>query len=214
MTIRAIVLDFDGVVVESNNIKHQAFSELFKEYPEHYEQMMRYHRAHDHTSRHDKFKYIVENVLKQEYTQQHADRMATRFAELTRDKIIRCPFVDGADDFIQHFFSDKYPLYIASATPLDELKVILKTRGLLRYFKGVYGAPLSKKQMLSNVIRKEKILPKEVLFIGDSFDDYKVAKDAGVSFIARISDYNFKEVEVTSFKTMSEIKSYLLKEMM
>jgi HAD superfamily hydrolase (TIGR01549 family) len=174
---------------------------------------MKYHRAHDHTSRHDKFKYIVENILKQKYTQQHADRMATKFAELTRDKIIECPSVDGAEDFIQHFFSNKYPLYIASATPLDELKVILKGRELLRYFKDVYGTPLSKKQMLSNIIKKENILPKELLFIGDSFDDYKVAKEMGVSFIARISDYNFKDVGVTSFKNLSEIKSYLSKEM-
>ena len=210
MKIKVIILDFDGVVVESNDIKHQAFSEMFKEYPEHYEQIMNYHRAHNHVNRYEKFRHIIENILEKEYTQQDIDEMAIRFAELTRNKIINCPFVEGADEFIQHFYSNQYPLYIASATPLDELKRILKDRKLLQYFKGIYGAPTPKKEMLANVAQKEKISPDEVLFIGDSFEDYQVATETGVSFIARISDYDFSDIDVASFKTMSEMKSYLL----
>lgn len=211
MVIKTIVLDFDGVVVESNDIKHQAFSELFMEYPEHYDEMMRYHRTHNHVCRHDKFKYIIENILGEEYTTKYANKMAERFSELTRDKIINCPFVDKAFEFIQHFFSNEYPLYIASATPLDELNIILNSRNLLPYFKRAYGAPMPKTEMFSDIIKKEKIFQDELLFIGDSYEDYEVAVKAGVSFIAKISDYDFKGVDVTSFENISEIESYILK---
>jgi len=210
MNIKAIILDFDGVVVESNHIKHQAFSEMFKEYTEYYDQIMQYHMAHNHVSRHDKFKYIVEEILHQTYTRQHANQLAHRFVELTRGKIIKCPFVDGAFEFIR-YFSVKYPLYVASATPLDELKIILKARDLMQYFKTIYGAPMKKIDMFYNVIENERVVPDELLFIGDSFEDYTVAKQSGVSFLARISSYSFKETDVKSFHNLSEIKSYLLK---
>lgn len=210
MNVRAIILDFDGVVVESNNIKRQAFSEMFKKYTDQYEQIIRYTNTHNHVNRHDKFKYIVEEILHQEFTKKRSDEMASQFSTLTRDKIIQCPFVEGAYEFIKYFSSAQYPLYIASATPFDELKIILNARKLYNYFNVVYGAPMPKKEMFRDVIQREAILPKELLFIGDSIEDYKVAEESGISFIGRISDYDFKGLKVKSFKTMSEIKSYIV----
>jgi HAD superfamily hydrolase (TIGR01549 family) len=207
--IKVIILDFDGVVVESNSIKHNAFSELFQEYPEHHDRIMQYHFAHNHVNRHAKFKYITEKILKQKYTQRMGKKLAARFSGLTREKIINCPFVEGALDFIQHFYK-KNPLYIASATPLDELRVILRSRELLGYFKSIYGAPISKAKMFSEIIRKENVSPDEVLFIGDSPEDYKVAQEVGIHFLARGDRKTFTEAWVKCFRSMSEIKSYLL----
>ena len=33
--IRAVILDFDGVLAESNKVKDAAFNEFFSRYPEH-----------------------------------------------------------------------------------------------------------------------------------------------------------------------------------
>lgn len=182
MNYKVIILDFDGVLVESNNIKHQAFSEIFSAYPEHSQAMMEYHYAHNHVHRRDKFKYFFEHILKQPYTVDDIEQMARRFSELTRRKIIECPYAPGAIEFLETF-SLRLPLYIASATPLDELMIILRERGLEKYFKGIYGAPMPKINMFNEIIKREMILPYEVLFIGDSPEDERVAHEAGIQFL-------------------------------
>jgi len=209
MAIKAVVLDFDGVLVESNNIKHQAFSDIFSEFSDHYKEIMAYHFAHNAVNRYDKFEYIMKNILRQEYDRTLAKRWALRFSELTRDKIINCPYVKGASDFVKHF-SNKFPLYVASATPFDELNLILNRRGILQYFKGVYGAPTQKMKIFKDIAKKERVKPKNILYIGDSLEDYEVANDFGCTFIARTSDYDFKGIATKSFKNMSEIESYIL----
>jgi phosphoglycolate phosphatase-like HAD superfamily hydrolase len=210
MRVKAIILDFDGVVVESNRIKHQAFSEIFSEYPEHYDEMMRYHLAHNHVDRHRKFKYLIEKLLKRKYSRAEGDKLAERFARLTREKIINSPFVDGALEFIK-YYSGKYPVYIASATPLDELMIILETRELTKYFKGIYGAPIPKTEMFADLMRKENAAPNEVLFIGDSPEDCDVATESGIGFIARTSEHKIAPDKAKSFRNMSEIMHYLLR---
>ncbi len=209
MAIRVIVLDFDGVVVESNNIKHQAFSELFSVFPDYHEEIMVYHLAHNAVNRHDKFRYIMENILKRKYDKKLAEKWATRFSKLTRDSIINCPYVAGAMEFIRCFY-DKYPVYLASATPLDELKIILRRRGILKYFKHVYGAPASKIEMFKDIKKKEKVKPDEILYIGDSREDYDAGSEFGCVFIARTGSYDFEGLGIKSFKNMFEITSFVL----
>ncbi|MFH1581661.1 MAG: HAD family hydrolase [Pseudomonadota bacterium] len=211
MKIRAIILDFDGVVIESNRIKHEAFSEIFSEYPEHYERMMAYHLARNHVDRHKKFKYFITEVLGQPFDQALADKLAQRFAKLTREKIINSSYVEGALDLIREFAA-QIPLYIASATPLDELMIILEARQLTPYFKGIYGAPKPKQEMFALIMQQEGIGPKDLLFIGDSPEDHEVAKSSGINFVGRVSDTKFNDPSVKSFKDVSEIKAYLSKE--
>ncbi len=74
MNPRAIILDFDGTIVESVGIKDQAFEALFDQYPEHFDEIMQYHLAHNATIRFDKFKFIAENILHINYTDQLSER--------------------------------------------------------------------------------------------------------------------------------------------
>jgi len=211
MDVKAIVLDFDGVMVESNKIKHEAFSEIFSQYPEHYEEMMSYHLSHNHVHRRDKFKHIYENILKKKYRDEDIEKLANRFSELTRRKIIESDYVDGAMEFMEYFYG-RVPLYLASATPLDELEIILKERGIAAFFRRIYGAPMKKKDMFSDILEKEEISSGELLFIGDSPEDYRVAKDSGIKFVARISDSSVSEGNIVKFNNMKEIRKYLVKE--
>src|SRR3972149_6572095 len=109
----------------------------------------------------------MEKILKQSYDKKLAEDWATRFSKLTRDRIIQCPYVAGALEFIQ-YFSGRYPLYVASATPIDELNIILQKREIQHYFNRCYGAPASKKTMLEYITNDEKVIPGDILYIGDS----------------------------------------------
>ena len=41
--IKAIIFDFDGVLVESTQIKTEAFRNLFSKWPDKVDEMVRYH---------------------------------------------------------------------------------------------------------------------------------------------------------------------------
>ena len=213
MTIRAIVLDFDGVVVESNQIKHQAFSDLFSAYPEFYEQVMEYHRAHNAVDRHEKFRYVMEHIMHEHYSPDLAAEWADEYARMTREKIARCPYVNGALEMITDL-KKTFPFYLASATPSDELYRILSARGIAGIFKEVYGAPMKKAIMLKEIARREDVSCGEILFIGDSREDYVSARESGCMFIGRISGYDFHDVPSLCFKDLYEIKAYIVKNLM
>jgi len=61
--IRAMVLDFDGVLVESNAAKLSAFKDLFALYTSYQGLMMDYHLANYSLSRMMKFEYYVYDLM-------------------------------------------------------------------------------------------------------------------------------------------------------
>jgi phosphoglycolate phosphatase-like HAD superfamily hydrolase len=208
MDYRIIILDFDGVIVESNPIKHRAFAELFKDYPYKLKEIMDYHLAHNAVNRHDKFRYIMENILRRTYEPKLTEIWAKRFSELTRTAIINCPYVKGALDFIQ-CFQAVYPIYLASATPQDELQVILEGRKIYGYFKKVFGAPTSKLEMFQVIADAEKARPENLLFIGDSSEDWEIARQFGCGFIARKSEHRMPTSGTKVFNDLAEMKPYV-----
>ena len=52
--LKVIVLDFDGVIAETLDIKADAFAVLFADYPEHVEAIVRLHRENGGMSRYEK----------------------------------------------------------------------------------------------------------------------------------------------------------------
>ena len=127
MSEKVIALDFDGVIVESVGIKDQAFEEVFKQYPEQLAQIMEYHRSHNATIRYDKFKYITETILHQPYSETIGQKLGEEFSRYIFKKIVACPSVPGAKEFLEYFYG-KRPLYLISMTPEEELMRILQAR--------------------------------------------------------------------------------------
>ena len=200
-------MDFDGTLVESNNIKDRAFETIFCEWPEHTETMMSWHIAHNSTERGEKFRYFVEEVLELSEQKDLIENLIARFRELTKTAIVECPFVMGAEEFLE-YFSNRIVVYLVSATPQLDLDHIIKARGLGGYFKDVYGAPVQKDETLKNIILLEKVSVDEILFIGDSSEDQQSAKNIGINFIGMQSDRKLVKTENNIFSDFLRIKKY------
>ena len=137
---QTVILDFDGVVVESVGIKDDAFAELFKDFPGHAAAIMQYHRSNNATIRYEKFRHIYEDILDLLYTAEVSTRLGTQFSQMVFEKIVNCPFVNGAMEFLQEY-RQKALLYLVSVNPSQELKAILEARGINQYFSEVYAHP-------------------------------------------------------------------------
>lgn len=184
--IKAIIFDFDGVIVESVDIKTQAFCEIFKNMPRHVDAIRHYQQTHGGISRQRKFKHIYKNILKKSLSKEKLESLCKQFERLVLEKVIKSPFVVGAEELLKKA-KGKYAMYVISGTPGNELNLIVQKRGLAHYFDGVYGTPRTKDTHLKNILKKQKLKPSEAVFVGDSLTDFSAAKVMKVPFIARIT---------------------------
>lgn len=192
-TFRAVVLDFDGVVVESNHIKTVAFERVFADYPEHAAAMMAHHRANISDSRYKKFRHLAVDLLESPDPDAVVADLAERFTGHVASQVEECELVPGAEAFLSEF-SERVPLYLASVTPQPELERILARRGLRKWFREIFGEPPTpKRDALRRVVESGGYTQKEVVLVGDSPGDMLAARDAGVEFVARDSGIPFAE---------------------
>lgn len=186
--IRAILFDFDGVLVESVDIKTKAFAKIFEnESPETIQKIVEYHIENKGVSRFEKFRYIYKEILKRPLSDSNFQRLCDRFSTLVMEEVINAPYVSGAKEFLERNYKSS-DLYVISSTPEEELKRIIAKRGMSKYFRAIIGAPLKKGEIALNILRGGKYKPEEVLLIGDSIADYKAAKGAHIAFVGRVTE--------------------------
>lgn len=209
MSIKVIILDFDGVVVESVGLKTEAFYELFQEHKDLIDDIIKYHLENNAVSRFIKFKYIYENFLGKEYNEKTEEEVGKRFSEIVFQKVVSCPFVTGAVEFLQEF-SKAYPIYLVSITPQEELDRIVARRDIKRYFRGVFGSPPGNKiDFIGRILEDEGAKPAEAIYIGDMIDDYRIAKETGVQFIGRRNTESFDGLDIPHFLDFVGIKEWI-----
>jgi len=182
---RTVILDFDGVVLESVSVKTEAFRTLFSSEPDHVDEIVDFHIKNGGMSRFEKFRYIYKHFLHRELDEPTFNRLSERFAGLVYNGVVRAPFVPGADKFLENF-SKKLPLHIVSATPEEELVKIIRERKLSPYFQQVYGAPRQKAECIWNILATSGFPAHQALFVGDALNDLKAARAAGVKFVGRV----------------------------
>ena len=203
--IRTLILDFDGVLVESKEEKTAAFKELFSFYPEYEQQMLDYHYQFFSTSRMEKFRFFVFELMKRPGDSDRVTLMAEKFSNLVMKRVVSCPEVPGAKEFLKEF-SQQFPCYVSSATPQEELRDIIRCREFEPYFKDIYGdPPIRKKRAIQTILERENVSPEESLFIGDAMSDFLVAREMGVKFIGRNSGLPFHGVDIELYNDMFDI---------
>jgi len=184
--IKVLILDFDGVVLESVEVKTEAFRKLFSFSPEHVDEIVSFHIRNGGMSRFDKFRHIYKNILKKPLSDDEFERLVFEFSGLVKQGVIDSRSVAGADTLLSALLG-KIPVYIVSATPEDEINGIVKEKNLGIYFEGVYGSPAKKADLIRTIIGLENTIPEDVLFVGDAINDLNAAIETEVRFVGRIS---------------------------
>ncbi|TMQ05879.1 MAG: HAD family hydrolase [Deltaproteobacteria bacterium] len=184
--VRAVVFDFDGVILESADVKTEAFVELYAEHGAAVVERVRaHHLANLGISRFKKFAWIAEHVLGRPLGDADSAALGERFAALALEKVLAAPFVPGAEAALAVLARAGLPRFVASGTPQDELALIVDRRGLRPVFHEVHGTPREKPEILRDVMARHELAPDQVLFVGDGMSDYKAARAAGTAFLAR-----------------------------
>jgi len=213
--LKAIIFDFDGVLVESVDIKTEAFAKLFEnEGPEIVNKVVEYHLAHGGVSRFKKFDYIYNELLKRQITDDIRMELGNKFAKLVIQNVLYAPWISGVQEFLENFYK-KLDLYIVSGTPENELKYIVENRSASKYFKGIHGSPTTKGVLIKHILSTHSYKNEHVVFIGDAITDLNGALEANVFFIGKVSNNEinqFCDYPVTLISDLRELPE-LLKQM-
>lgn len=186
--IKTVILDFDGVIAETMDIKTRAFLYLFRNYPKRIlDKVKKFHLDNGGMSRYEKFRIIYKKFLNKPLDKKTSGRLGREFSRLCYEEVIKAPLVKGARPFLKKAYKT-YNLYIVSGAPQREMRRIVKEKRLGHYFRGIYGSPGQKGKLCEAIVDKDNISPKEAVFVGDAVNDLKGAEEAGIHFVARITD--------------------------
>lgn len=189
--IKALIFDFDGVIVESADIKTEAFKKLFSDYPKKSGEIINYHLLNAGISRYVKFRYVYGHILRKTLSKNKEIELGKNFSQIVLQKIINAPLVSGAEEFLDRY-KNSYQFFIASGTPEDELCNIINAKGLQGYFKEIHGSPKEKRGIINSIIQKHGFSSDGVVYVGDSESDRLAAEKSGIAFIERKADLDTK----------------------
>lgn len=181
----ALFLDFDGVVLESVDVKGQAFVQLFPERPDLAPAILDLHSRHGGVSRHRKIALIRAELLGLPPDPQACADLARRFAAIVAAAIDACPFTPGAQAALSRLAS-RFPLLIVSGTPEEELQEIVRRREIGGFFREVHGSPREKPDILRDALARAGWTAADCLFVGDAMTDCDAAAAVGMPFVGRV----------------------------
>ena len=178
-----IIFDCDGVILDSNKIKTNAFKKLFHENPKCLiDKIVTYHKNNGGKSRYMKIKYFYENLLKKKLSKKHLKNQAKIYGKISLNDLKESNFIPGLIELLIFLKKKNKNLYVVSGSDEIDLIKILK-----------YRLPLESERMKS-------------VYIGDSEYDYSSSKAMRLDFIY-ISGYSDWKVE-RSFLKANGISSF------
>jgi len=211
--IKSIIFDFDGVILDSNKIKSNAFIKLFKDKNKNQEKLdmiIRYHKDNMGISRNKKIKFYYENILKEKITNKEVDKIASDYSKLVFNKIIKTKFISGSKYFLSKNFK-RYLFFVSSGTPENELINICEKRKIDKYFTGIYGSPDNKEKHIKRIMKKNSLKENEVIFIGDALADYNAAVKNKIFFIGINYINNRKNKKNFYINNFNEVENIIKK---
>lgn len=181
----SLVFDCDGVILNSNRVKTDAFYQAALPYGEAAAQaMVDYHVANGGVSRYLKFAHFLEQLVP-EYAAGRSgpslDELLEHYATAVLKGLLSCEVAPGLEQLRKRIPNTRW--LIVSGGDQTELRHVFAQRGLTELFDGgIYGSPDTKDEILAREL-KSNTIQMPALFLGDSKYDYQAASTAGLDFV-------------------------------
>ena len=189
--IKNIFWDFDGVLIDSNNIRTNGFREIFHEHPRNLvDQLIEYHFKNGGLSRYDKIKYFYEKILKKSISKTQVVEYSNSYKSIMLNHLLNKKFlINDSLNFIKN--NNSKNMFLVSASDEKELTIICEYLDLKKYFIEIKGSRTTKKNNLKNLLCEYNLESVDSVLIGDSFNDYEAAKFNEINFYG----YNNKSLQ-------------------
>src|SRR5690606_6708303 len=150
--------------------------------------MVEFHQNNGGISRFKKIEYLLQKYSQDPDYESSVQYNLAQFAATVHKRLIECPLNQGTLEFLRQLQTQNK--FVVSGGLQEELIEVFQARELTQYFRGIYGSPENKREIL-NRIDSQGNLARPAAFIGDSRLDYEVAAEYGLDFIfmSRLSEF-------------------------
>lgn len=177
-----LVFDCDGVVLDSNKVKTEAFRQAALPYGiEAAEALVSYHISNGGVSRYKKFRYFLDEIVQPRPKGPGLEPLLTNYAAAVRAGLMTCAVADGLNELRNAYPEQRW--LIVSGGDQAELREVFAARRLNGLFDGgVFGSPDTKDEILAREIHSGNIAA-PALFLGDSVYDWQASHATGLDFV-------------------------------
>ena len=177
-----MMFDCDGVILDSNRIKTEAFFAVALPYGKSVaDALVAHHKEHGGISRYRKFEYFLDNIVGGPREQSALHCLLEAYAREVRQGLLTCRVNPGLEPLRLATSGARW--LVVSGGDQNELRDVFSKRNLAHMFEGgIFGSPDTKDIILAREKSNANIrLP--ALFIGDSRYDHEAAVRAGLDFV-------------------------------
>ncbi|MFJ4055420.1 HAD family hydrolase [Pseudomonas sp. NPDC089743] len=208
-----IVFDCDGVLLDSNKVKTEAFYKAALEYGEPAAlSLVDHHVRNGGISRYKKFEFFLTDIVKKEtFEEFELKLLLDKYSNFVWEGLLNCEIAGGLERLRENTSEARW--LVASGGDQDELRRLFKERGIIDYFDGgIYGSPCTKESILQSALDKG-VISGSVLFVGDSRYDYTVADHMRFDFVF-LTEWSEFEDWKDFFKSPGNIPVSIMKNIM
>ena len=177
-----LILDFDGVFVDSLEMKGKVFSNLFKDInSSKSEQILKHHFKNPALDRFQKIRtyssWFYDNPLNKE----DLKKLSSEFSNKVLEELLKIEPSKFILGLLKTRFDKKN--YISTKSTYYEVMKYLAHFSLNEFISEVFDNQIEKKDAIKKISKKNKINSHKIVFIGDSLEDKNSADESGCSFI-------------------------------
>ncbi|MCL1049768.1 HAD hydrolase-like protein [Shewanella abyssi] len=180
------IFDCDGVILDSNALKVQAMKEALEALsltPELVTECVTYFANNFGKSRFHHIAHFVNDILELKDDQKTLveAKILSDFSAQCKALYLTAKLTPGFLSLIQALPGQKF---VASGSEQSELRSVFKSRGLDKYFVNVFGSPIPKAQLLSDILQSQT--HNKALMIGDAVSDFDASQANNIDFICYV----------------------------
>src|SRR5450830_1436485 len=181
---KTLVFDCDGVVLNSNQLKIEAYYATAQNFGASHEQsqaLVNYHVEYGGISRFVKFDYFLREIMHRAVTDADVEFLLADFGREVERRLLGCEIVPRLHDLKLATPNAKWMMI--SGGDQQELRKILAQRQIAELFDaGIFGSPDNKDAVLARELASGHLV-KPAMFFGDSKYDHQASTRAGLDFI-------------------------------
>lgn len=174
------IFDCDGVLLDSNRLKSEAFRELALPFGvDVAQQFVDYHQRHGGISRFEKVRHLVRMILGRPASPALEEELTLRYGTLVVEGLSACAILPGVESLLAAIPAQSKRLVVSGGLE-DEVRSVLQAR-LPGRLDGIFGSPRSKDAIFGDL--RDAGALRRAVFFGDAAYDSQVAANFNVDFV-------------------------------
>ncbi len=189
-SVKVILFDWDGTLIDSLSIKAQNAGQLFAQtWGLSPESVAQSYRRHSGIPRRQLFDAILSDHRLPPLGDEQFVELSRQFSLLNLRALCDGEILRAETrDTLRRLAEQGLRLYVSSSAEAAEIEQIAQNLGIRRYFQEILGSKgkfTKGKPHVDYILQKEQVTKQEVAFVGDDLADIRLGRQAGVITIGK-----------------------------